>query len=127
MATVLDRAAGVVANSAHTLGTLAEFAAGRGCAVPPAAVAWPWMPLLKRVPESEAREPTFVIFGAIEGRKKPCAAAVAVAPDDRRRQQRSVPWLVFVSRRGWEAQDVFAELDGGAFGDPVSEVGALDD
>lgn len=127
MATVLDSAAGVVANSAHTLDTLAEFAAGRGCAMPPAAVAWPGTPLLPRVPEPEAREPTFVILGTIEGRKnhalllslwRRMIAAGGSAP---------VPRLVIVGRRGWEAEDVFAELDGGAFGDRVREVGALDD
>ena len=50
MATVLESAAGVVANSAHTLATFAEFAAARGRAVPPAAVAWPGTPVLPRVP-----------------------------------------------------------------------------
>lgn len=127
MATVLDSAAGVVANSAHTLDTFAEFAADRGRAVPPAAVAWPGTPVLPCVPEPEAREPTFVILGTIEGRKNHALLLslwrrmIAAGGGD------PVPRLVIVGRRGWQAEDVFAELEGGAFGDRVSEVGALDD
>lgn len=127
MATVLDSAAGVVANSAHTLGTFAEFAATYRRALPPASVAWPGTPVLPRVPVPEPSEPTFVILGTIEGRKnhalllslwRRMLAAGGSTP---------VPRLVIVGRRGWQAEDVFAQLEGGAFGDRVSEVGALDD
>jgi glycosyltransferase involved in cell wall biosynthesis len=127
MATVLESAAGVVANSAHTLATFAEFAAARGRAVPPAAVAWPGTPVLPRVPVPAASEPTFVILGTIEGRKNHALLLALWRRMLAAGGGNFVPRLVIVGRRGWQAEDVFAELEGGAFGDRVSEVGALDD
>jgi glycosyltransferase involved in cell wall biosynthesis len=127
MATVLESAAGVVANSAHTLATFAEFAAARGRAVPPAAVAWPGTPVLPRVPVPAASEPTFVILGTIEGRKNHALLLALWRRMLAAGGGNFVPRLVIVGRRGWQAEDVFAELEGGVFGDRVSEVGALDD
>jgi hypothetical protein len=103
MATVLDSAAGVVANSVHTLETLTDFAAARGRAVPPAAVAWPGTPVLPRVPPLEAPEPNFVILGTIEGRKNHALLLslwkqMLVAGDSA-----AVPRLIIVGRRGWQA------------------------
>lgn len=127
MATVLESATGVVANSAHTLDTFAEFAASRSRAMPPAAVAWPGTPVLPRVPIPEASEPIFVILGTIEGRKnhtlllslwRRMLAAGGSTP---------VPRLVIVGRRGWQADEVFAWLDRREFGDRVAELGPLDD
>jgi glycosyltransferase involved in cell wall biosynthesis len=127
MATVLDSAAGVVANSVHTLETLTDFAAARGRAVPPAAVAWPGTPVLPRVPPLEAPEPNFVILGTIEGRKNHALLLslwkqMLVAGDSA-----AVPRLIIVGRRGWQAADVLAQLDGYDFAGRVSEVGALND
>lgn len=127
MATVLESAAGVVANSAHTLETFAEFAAERGRAVPPAKVAWPGTPVLPRVSAPGANDPTFVILGTIEGRKNHALLLSLWRRMIAAGASRPVPRLVIVGRRGWQADDIFAELDGRAFGDRVSEVGALDD
>lgn len=127
MRAVLDTAAGVVANSAHTLGTLRNFAEVEGKSLPPAVVAWPGTPALPILPRNDASEATFVILGTIEGRKNHelllrVWRGLIASMDSTR-----VPRLVIVGRRGWQASEVFAQLDSGDFGSFVTEVGALDD
>ena len=127
MATVLDSAAGVVANSAHTLDTLAEFAAARGRALPPAVVAWPGTPVLPRVPTPKSSEPAFVILGTIEGRKNHALLLSLWKQMLVAGGSAAVPRLIIVGRRGWQVAEVLAQLDGDDFAGRVSEVGALDD
>lgn len=127
MLTVLGTGAGVIANSAHTLGTLGEFAACEGLALPPAAVAWPGTPILPHVADRKAPEPTFVILGTIEGRKNHALLLSLWRRMIEESGSGPVPRLVIVGRRGWQADAVFADLDSGKFGDKVVEVGALDD
>jgi len=127
MTTVLDSAAGVVANSAHTLETFVEFAASRCRAVPPAVVAWPGTTLLPHVPVPKASEPTFVILGTIEARKNHALLLKVWRQLIEAGGGSGMPRLVIVGRRGWEGDDVFARLDRGEFGDRVLEVGPLDD
>jgi glycosyltransferase involved in cell wall biosynthesis len=125
MACALATATGIVANSAHTLATLSEFAAREGLPLPPATVAWPGTPALPAMPEPPAasKTPHFVVLGTIEGRKNhqllldiwPALA----------RQNKPPPRLVMIGRRGWQADAVFAALDAGVEG--VVEAGALDD
>jgi glycosyltransferase involved in cell wall biosynthesis len=83
--------------------------------------------VLPRVPVPAASEPTFVILGTIEGRKNHALLLALWRRMLAAGGGNFVPRLVIVGRRGWQAEDVFAELEGGAFGDRVSEVGALDD
>jgi glycosyltransferase involved in cell wall biosynthesis len=127
MRAVLDTAAGGVANSQHTLDTLADFAKSEARPLPPSVVAWPGTPALPRIAKTTAPEPRFVILSTIEGRKnhalllrvwRRLIASAGAVP---------VPKLVIVGRRGWEAEAVFAALDSGEFGPSVVEVGALDD
>lgn len=127
MRAVLDTAVGVVANSAHTLGTLRDFADAEGKSLPPAVVAWPGTPALPTLPKKDAAEPTFVILGTIEGRKNHELLLRIWRELMARKDCRRVPRLVIVGRRGWEASEVFAQLDSGDFGSFVTEVGALDD
>lgn len=127
MRTVLESGAGVIANSAHTLETLAGFAAAERLVMPPTTVAWPGTPILPRVPIRSDAEPTFVILGTIEGRKNHALLLalwrrMLAAPE-----RASVPRLVIVGRRGWQADEVFGQLDSSDFGDRVEEVGPLDD
>lgn len=127
MLTVLDTASGVVANSAHTLDTLAEFAAAEDRTMPPVAVAWPGTPVLPSVPARPESQPTFVILGTIEGRKNHALLLSVWQKLIRASSTGPAPRLVIVGRRGWQADEVFALLDRGEFAGRVTEVGPLDD
>lgn len=127
MRTVIENASGVVANSADTLGTLQTFAKTQGRSLPPAVVAWPGTPVLRLNSDRVDLESTFVVLGTIEGRKNHTLLLSLWRQMIMERANKSVPKLVIVGRRGWEADDVFAQLDSGEFGDRVVEVGPLDD
>lgn len=127
MRTLLETAAGVVANSGHTLSTLQAFADREALPEPPAVVAWPATPVLPSLSKPSTTEPTFVILGTIEGRKNHAFLLSLwrqfLASVDGNRS----PKLVIVGRRGWQADEVFASLDFDDFGGRVLELGALDD
>jgi len=127
MRTVLDIASGVVTNSAHTLDALRTFAQDEQRSLPPAAIAWPGTPILPSVPQRIGIEPSFVILGTIEGRKNHALLLSLWRQLLQERGSAAIPKLLIVGRRGWQADDVFAQLDSGDFGDRVIEVGALDD
>ena len=127
MRAVLDTGAGVIANSSHTLETLAVFATAEGRALPPAAVAWPGTPVLPCESPRVDAEPAFVILGTIEGRKNHALLLSAWRKMLEGSGGLPVPRLVIVGRRGWQADHVFELLDRGEFGDRVVEVGPLDD
>lgn len=130
MHTVLETAAGLVANSSHTLGTLAGFAEKSGQPMPRAVVAWPGCAKLETVRQGGSRpEPEtarFVILGTIEGRKNH-ALLLSVWKRLIATMGERCPELVIVGRRGWQADDVFASLDADDFRGKVIEAGALDD
>jgi glycosyltransferase involved in cell wall biosynthesis len=127
MRTVLDIASGVITNSAHTLEALCAFAHTEQRPLPPVAIAWPGTPILPSVPRQIGLEPSFVILGTIEGRKNHALLLSLWRQLLLERGSGAVPRLLIVGRRGWQADDVFAQLDSGDFGDRVIEVGALDD
>jgi glycosyltransferase involved in cell wall biosynthesis len=127
MCTVLDTASGIVANSANTLDTLAEFAAAENRNVPPSAVAWPGTPILPSLSAGPDLEPTFVILGTIEGRKNHALLLSVWQKLFRQGSIAPVPRLIIIGRRGWQADAVFAQLDKGEFTGRVSEAGPLDD
>nr|WP_296721657.1 glycosyltransferase [Erythrobacter sp.] len=124
---MLDTACGIVANSGHTLGTLAEYAAAANRIMPPAAVAWPGTPILPPVSARPEDEPTFVILGTIEGRKNHALLLSVWQQLIWARGAGAAPHLVIVGRRGWQADEVFARLDRYEFAGRVTEVGPLDD
>lgn len=129
MRTVLRTAAGVVANSAHTRDTLAQFAAAEAEVCPHTIVAWPGCTSFDVTPLTARQQdgaPTFVILGTIEARKNH-ALLLAVWRQLIERLGKACPRLVIVGRRGWEADDVFALLDTHDFKGKVVEAGALDD
>lgn len=112
MRTVLTTAAGVIGNSQATLDELASFAMSEGLGTPPSLAAWLGtdplpLPNTIRVPE----RPTFVVIGTIEARKNHMMLldiwSRLVA-----RFGNQAPRLLIVGQRGWEADDVFAALDG---------------
>lgn len=127
MCTVLDTASGIVANSADTLDTLAEFAAAEARIMPPAMVAWPGTPVLPSVQARPEPEPTFVILGTIEGRKNHALLLSVWQKLVRVGSIAPAPRLIIIGRRGWQADAVFAQLDKGEFSGRVSELGPLDD
>lgn len=127
MRIAVQSAAGIVANSAHTLETLDEFAAAEGLDMPPTVVAWPGTPAL--MPCSPARQdrPVFVILGTIEGRKNHNLLLEVWGRLLKDPGAGPPPRLVIVGRRGWQADQVFAQIDSGAFADVVLEAGPLND
>lgn len=127
MLAVLDTGVGVIANSAHTLETLGKFAAAEHRSLPPAAIAWPGTQVLPHVEPSNGADPTFVILGTIEGRKNHALLLSLWRRMLDERGSAQVPRLVIVGRRGWRADEVFAQLDRREFGDRVVEVGPLGD
>ena len=127
MLAVLDTGAGVIANSAHTLETLGNFASAEHRALPSAAIAWPGTPVLPHVEPSSGAEPAFVILGTIEGRKNHALLLSLWRRMLDERGAAQVPRLMIVGRRGWRADEVFARLDRREFGDRVAEVGPLGD
>lgn len=127
--TVLTSGAGIVVNSQHTLDTLTTFAASSRMELPRAIVAWPGSAHMRAEPDQAAPDSgpaTFVILGSIEGRKNH-ALLLAVWKRLIATLSDACPTLVIVGRRGWEAEDVFAQLDNHDFGGKVIEAGALDD
>lgn len=126
--TVLNTATAVVANSRHTLDTLARFGEETSLSVPRAIVAWPGCSSLRSAPTiGPYDEPaTFVILGTIEARKNH-ALLLSVWKRLVAEMGDACPQLVIVGRRGWEAEDVFAVLGGHDFSGKVIEAGALDD
>lgn len=129
MLTVLETATGVVTNSAYTLYVLGKFAATENLPLPPATVAWPGIPLPPPgvTVKANAEEPYFVVLGTIEGRKNHALLLSVWRKFILEGGGAPVPRLYIVGRRGWEADDVFFQLDSGALGDRVVEVGSLDD
>ncbi len=127
MRVALKSAAGIVTNSEHTLEALKAFAAKEGLGMPPALVAWPGTHAL--VPSSPVRRerPTFVILGTIEGRKNHNLLLAVWRELLDARGAGPHPLLVIVGRRGWQADEVFSQLDSGAFAGLVREAGPLND
>lgn len=111
MRTVLDSAAGVIANSAATRDALLDFARRERRPEPPCEVAWLASPdEVDAAPVSTGNRPTFVMIGTIEGRKNHLLLlhvwerlAKELGP--------ATPKLVLIGQRGWEADEVFALLD----------------
>lgn len=111
MRTVLDSAAGVIANSAATRDALLDFARRERRPEPPCEVAWLASPdEVDAAPVPPNNRPTFVMIGTIEGRKNHLLLlhlwerlAKELGP--------ATPKLVLIGQRGWEADEVFALLD----------------
>lgn len=127
MRTVLATGAGLVANSAHTLETLAAFARDEGAALPTATAIWPGTPRLPAVRPGKTERARFVVLGTIEGRKNHQLLLSVWQDLLARGQGRGLPELVIVGRRGWQADDVFSMLDGSDFRGTVRETGPIDD
>jgi len=113
METMLSCGAGIVANSRDSLAALADFAAQRGMALPPALC----VPLgvepfaITREPGPPPFEgPYFITVGTLEGRKNH-KTLLAVWRRLVARMGKGSPKLVIVGQRGWAADDLFRMLD----------------
>lgn len=133
MRTALQAGHGIVANSQHTLDTLAAFAADEGLAMAAASVIWPGTEQLGLHRKSDRSEPVvrsgrarFVVLGTIEGRKNHLLL-LRIWQQLIARLGAATPQLVIIGRRGWACDDVLAMLDTGQFGDHVVEMGAVGD
>lgn len=128
MRAVLESAAGVIVNSAATREAFEDFAAGEHRTPPPVHVAW-----LATRGETEVVElpashrPTFVMIGTLEARKNHILL-LRIWERLTAEMKESTPRLVLIGQRGWEADDVFALLDGSEpLRDAVLELGTCDD
>jgi glycosyltransferase involved in cell wall biosynthesis len=111
MRTVLDSAAGVIANSAATRDALGDFASREGRQAPPCQVAWLASPdEVEAAPVPEQNRPTFVMIGTIEGRKNHLLL-LHLWEKLTKELGPATPKLVLIGQRGWEADEVFALLD----------------
>lgn len=125
--TMLKIAHAVIANSQHTLDTLAEYAATIRMAAPQAVPVWPGTRHFGRPPDPRPLlSDDFIILGTIEGRKN---HMLLLDVWERLVRDHGVkaPRLVIIGQRGWACDDVLARLAVGGFGDRVVETGALDD
>lgn len=111
MRQALRSAAGIIANSVATREELARFAECERLAMPPTTVAHLGIePLSRASHAAPRRRPYFLCIGTIEGRKNH-ALLLRVWKSLRRQMGVGTPELVLVGRRGWMADEVFAELD----------------
>jgi glycosyltransferase involved in cell wall biosynthesis len=112
MRTVLTTAAGVIGNSQATLDELRSFAEAEGLPDPPVLAAWLGVePLPPPMPAPAPDRPTFVAVGTIEARKN----HLMLLDTWSRLIDRlggEAPRLLIIGQRGWEADQVFARLDG---------------
>jgi glycosyltransferase involved in cell wall biosynthesis len=111
MRTVLATATGVLGNSQSTLDELSCFARQESLPNPPALAAWLGvdpLPAPKRRAVSE--RPYFVVIGTIEARKNH-RMLLAIWSRLIARLGANAPELRVIGQRGWEAADVFLELD----------------
>jgi glycosyltransferase involved in cell wall biosynthesis len=128
MRAVLETASGIIANSQATLDDLGRFASEQKLAVPPMLAAWLGGTRFSELPKPEKAEPaTFLVLGTIEGRKNHMLL-LDIWRRLAKRMGEQAPRLVVVGQRGWQAEEVFAALDG----DPqlrarVSEVNRCSD
>ena len=129
MRTVLRLGAAVIANSTDSVQALGAFAKGQGLSMPLALIA----PLgveaqapLKSVP-ALFDAPYFVMLGTIEGRKNH-ALMLRVWRGLIARLGEATPRLVIIGQRGWQADEIFRQLDSdAALQTYVKELGRCDD
>ena len=124
----LQSASGIIYNSSATQEAMEQFAQQQGLPVPQGLVAW--LGADEQVPAAvlpAPRRPYFVMIGTIEARKNH-QMVLQLWKDLVAELGEPAPELVLVGQRGWEADAVFALLDGDPeLADHVREMGRCDD
>jgi glycosyltransferase involved in cell wall biosynthesis len=111
MQTALTTASGIIGNSQATLDDLAKFAQAQDLPFPPALAAWLGIDLLPQIrPARPSDKPTFVVLGTIEARKNH-RLLLDIWRKLIDRLGDEAPRLLIIGQRGWEADDVFEQLD----------------
>ena len=125
---VLASAAGVIGNSQATVDDLAGFAERQGHSMPPSVVAWLGAEDFPHDPRPKiGGKPHFVVVGTIEGRKNH-QLLMDVWRDIVADRRQEAPLLVIIGQRGWQANEVFDQLDRpGELEGHVLELGSCDD
>lgn len=128
MCAVLRLGAAVIANSADSVQALGAFAREEGLPMPPTLIAPLGVETHASAPAHTPREPpTFVMLGTIEGRKNH-ALILGVWRRLIAQLGEQVPRLVIIGQRGWQADDIFRQLDEDPTLRPyVRELGRCDD
>lgn len=128
MRSVLRQGAGVIANSADSVQALGAFARDEGMPMPPTLIAPLGVEAHASAPAHSPHEPpSFVMLGTIEGRKNH-ALILHVWRRLIARLGEQTPRLVIIGQRGWQADDIFRQLDEDATLRPyVEELGRCDD
>lgn len=128
MNNVLASAAGIIGNSQATLNDMQAFAASQGKIMPPSVVAWiSGGDFAGRVEPKRLPTPHFVTIGTIEGRKNHQLLLDAWRKIVAERGK-NAPALVIIGQRGWQAGEVFEQLDNpGELRDYVVELAACED
>lgn len=128
MRSVLRLGAAVIANSADSVQALGAFAREEGLPMPPTLIAPLGVEAHASAPALTPQElPSFVMLGTIEGRKN----HALISRVWRRliaRLGEQTPRLVIIGQRGWQADDIFRQLDEDTTLRPyVRELGRCDD
>lgn len=111
MRTVLQTAAGVIANSQATIDELSEFARLEGLPCPPAIAAWlGTTPLPQPAAIDTSERPTFVTVGTIEGRKNHLLL-LEIWMRFIRSFGPKAPQLLVIGQRGWESKEAIDLLE----------------
>jgi len=111
MRTVLTTATGVIGNSQTTLDELRAFGRAETLPEPPTLVAPLGVdPLPAPQAIGQAERPTFVIVGTIEARKNHLLL-LEIWSRLVDRFGSAAPRLIIIGQRGWEADEVFRQLD----------------
>jgi glycosyltransferase involved in cell wall biosynthesis len=128
MNNVLASAAGVIGNSQATVHDLADFAEKQHHSMPPSVVAWLGAEDFPHDPQTKSGgKPYFVVVGTIEGRKNH-QLLLDIWRDLVADRRQEAPLLVIIGQRGWQANEVFDQLDRpGELEGHVLELGSCDD
>lgn len=128
MRNVLESASGVIANSQDTENELAALAARLSLPMPDTIVAWLSGDALPRRPKVlPSTPPYYVVLGTIEGRKNH-RLLLDVWRRLVEKRGNGAPRLVIVGMRGWQADEVFHQLDAlGLLKGKIEELGRCSD
>ena len=125
----LTSASGIICNSQATVDDLEIFAEAENLNMPPTVASWisgqVW---IRRSAKASIPRPYFMVLGTIEGRKNHEVLLRVWSQLTNGCGKETIPELLIVGQRGWEADRVFEMLDDPErYGGHVRELGSCDD